>query len=90
MVSILIIILLVLLLFLPTFMFSFNFALFMTHVEHDVAVQRLVRLTIEHPLYPLDYSFPSHKEVCLAIALLFASNASFIIKDGSATVLDWS
>ncbi|THG10960.1 hypothetical protein TEA_003768 [Camellia sinensis var. sinensis] len=28
-----------------------------------VAVQRLVRLTLEHPQYPLDYSFPSHEEI---------------------------
>lgn len=35
-----------------------------------MAVQKLVRLTFEHPQYPIDYSFPSHEEVC-HITLLF-------------------
>ncbi|RVX23261.1 Small RNA degrading nuclease 3 [Vitis vinifera] len=31
--------------------------------EEDLkALQRLIRLTLEHPQYPLDYSFPSHEE----------------------------
>ncbi|GMP27902.1 hypothetical protein CsSME_00003687 [Camellia sinensis var. sinensis] len=31
--------------------------------EVESPVQMLVRLTLEHPHYPLDYSFPSHEEV---------------------------
>lgn len=44
-----------------------------------MAVQKLVRLTLEHPQYPIDYSFPSHEEVCYAdqlfssLFLLFSS-----------------
>lgn len=34
-----------------------------------MAVQKLVRLTFEHPQYPIDYSFPSHEEVCHIILL---------------------
>lgn len=31
--------------------------------------QRLVRLTLEHPLYPIEYSFPSHEEDWLVTKL---------------------
>ncbi|KAK9288003.1 hypothetical protein L1049_016448 [Liquidambar formosana] len=37
--------------------------------------QRLVRLTLEHPLYPLDYSFPSHEEDWLVTKLSKKSKA---------------
>ncbi|KAH6784344.1 small RNA degrading nuclease 3 [Perilla frutescens var. hirtella] len=30
--------------------------------DDETAEQRLVRSTLEHPLYPVDYSFPSHDE----------------------------
>lgn len=30
--------------------------------DDETAEQRLVRLTLEHPQYPVDYSFPSHDE----------------------------
>ncbi|KAK6778671.1 hypothetical protein RDI58_025389 [Solanum bulbocastanum] len=30
--------------------------------DSESAEQRLVRLTFEHPQYPIDYSFPSHEE----------------------------
>ncbi|GLT49397.1 hypothetical protein SLA2020_229550 [Shorea laevis] len=30
--------------------------------DNESPEQRLVRLTLEHPLYPLDYTFPSHEE----------------------------
>ncbi|KAK2967626.1 hypothetical protein RJ640_030497, partial [Escallonia rubra] len=35
-----------------------------------VAVQRLVRTTLEHPQYPLNYSFPSYEEVRYALLFL--------------------
>ncbi|CAA0840993.1 Small RNA degrading nuclease 3 [Striga hermonthica] len=30
--------------------------------DSETAEQELVRLTLEHPLYPVEYSFPSHEE----------------------------
>ncbi|CAK9134989.1 unnamed protein product [Ilex paraguariensis] len=33
--------------------------------------QKLVRLTLEHPQYPLQYSLPSHEEVRCPFTLLF-------------------
>lgn len=32
-------------------------------IEFFVSMQTLVRLTLEHPQYPIEYSFPSHEEV---------------------------
>ncbi|CAL5323644.1 unnamed protein product [Camellia sinensis] len=37
--------------------------------EVESPVQMLVRLTLEHPQYPLDYSFPSHEEGWLRMKL---------------------
>ncbi|XP_011099099.1 small RNA degrading nuclease 1 [Sesamum indicum] len=34
-----------------------------TSPDNETAEQKLVRLTLEHPQYPIDYSFPSHEEV---------------------------
>ncbi|KAG8384340.1 hypothetical protein BUALT_Bualt04G0108000 [Buddleja alternifolia] len=31
--------------------------------DNETAEQMLVRLTLEHPQYPIDYSFPSHEEM---------------------------
>ncbi|XP_051140392.1 small RNA degrading nuclease 1-like isoform X2 [Andrographis paniculata] len=38
-----------------------------TSPKDETAEQRLVRLTLEHPLYPIDYSFPSHEEEWMVI-----------------------
>ncbi|KAL0450386.1 UNVERIFIED_CONTAM: Small RNA degrading nuclease 3 [Sesamum latifolium] len=35
--------------------------------DNETAEQKLVRLTLEHPQYPIDYSFPSHEEEWLVI-----------------------
>lgn len=35
--------------------------------DEETAEQMLVRLTLEHPLYPFDYSFPSHEEEWLVV-----------------------
>ncbi|KAL2241646.1 UNVERIFIED_CONTAM: Small RNA degrading nuclease 3 [Sesamum indicum] len=38
-----------------------------TSPDNETAEQKLVRLTLEHPQYPIDYSFPSHEEEWLVI-----------------------
>ncbi|KAG9159352.1 hypothetical protein Leryth_017976 [Lithospermum erythrorhizon] len=35
--------------------------------DTETAEQKFVRLTMEHPLYPIEYSFPSHEEGWLVI-----------------------
>ncbi|KAK4488410.1 hypothetical protein RD792_004173 [Penstemon davidsonii] len=53
--------------------------------DNETAEQKLVRLTLEHPLYPIDYSFPSHEEDWLIIK---PSKKSKAIKSTEIVAID--
>ncbi|GFQ02824.1 small rna degrading nuclease 3 [Phtheirospermum japonicum] len=43
--------------------------------DKETSEQRLVRLTLEHPAYPIDYSFPSYEEEWVVVKCLKKSKA---------------
>ncbi|KAL0332193.1 UNVERIFIED_CONTAM: Small RNA degrading nuclease 3 [Sesamum calycinum] len=53
--------------------------------DNETAEQKLVRLTLEHPQYPIDYSFPSHEEEWLVIK---CSKKSKVLKSTDMIAID--
>ncbi|KAK6151217.1 hypothetical protein DH2020_016149 [Rehmannia glutinosa] len=53
--------------------------------DKETAEQRLVRLTLEHPQYPIDYSFPSHEEEW---AVIKCSKKSKVMKSTKMLAID--
>ncbi|KAL0343732.1 UNVERIFIED_CONTAM: Small RNA degrading nuclease 3 [Sesamum angustifolium] len=53
--------------------------------DNETAEQKLVRLTLEHPQYPIDYSFPSHEEEWLVIK---RSKKSKVLKSTDMIAID--
>lgn len=53
--------------------------------DGETPEQRLVRLTLDHPQYPLDYSFPSHEEEWMVTKLSTKSKA---IKSNAIVAVD--